>query len=223
MGNTIIIVAGGSGSRMNAEIPKQFISIAGKPILMHTIEKFHAADPSMLIIVVLPETEIREWKSLCLKYNFSISHEINKGGQTRFHSVKNGLALVKENGIVGIHDGVRPLVSKSLIRSCFAEAEEKGNAVPCVGLRESIRAVQEGRNAVADREGFVSIQTPQCFSADVLKQAYQAEYNSFFTDDATVVETTGEKINLVEGEHENIKITFPGDLLVAETFLKSQK
>lgn len=129
---------------------------------------------------------------------------------------------MKNDGIVGIHDGVRPLASVALIRRCFLEAEDKGNAVPCVPIRESMRLVNEGRNAIADRTSFVSIQTPQCFSFEILKQAYRAEYNDLFTDDASVVETTGEKINLVEGEHENIKITFPVDLILAEALLMDQ-
>ena len=223
MSNYVIIVAGGTGTRMNAGMPKQFISIAGKPILMHTLEKFFAADRAMKIILVLPANEISEWKNLCTQHNFTVEHEIVKGGETRFHSVKNGLERVGEHGVVGVHDGVRPLLSVSMINNCFSEAAKKGNAVPCMPLRESVRRVNVSENQAMNRNELVAIQTPQCFSVASLKKAYLADYKSAFTDDASVVEAMGEKINLTEGEEENIKITFPVDLAVAEALLTTQK
>lgn len=221
--NYVIIVAGGTGTRMNAGMPKQFISLAGKPILMHTIEKFFAADRAMKIIVVLPENEISEWKKLCAQHHFIIAHEIVKGGETRFHSVKNGLERVGEDGVVGVHDGVRPLLSVSLINNCFSEAAKKGNAVPCMPLRESVRRVSGSENQAMNRNELVAIQTPQCFSVATFKKAYLMDYKSSFTDDASVVEALGEKINLTVGEEENIKITFPVDLAVSEALIKAQQ
>ena len=220
--NYIIIVAGGSGSRMNAGIPKQFLPLGGKPMLMHTIEKFFSFDPGIKIIVVLPEKEIPEWKSLCDLHNFAIAHVIEKGGTSRFQSVKNGLDHITESCIVGVHDGVRPFASIELIKRCFSEARIKGNAVPCVPLQDSIRSIGNGMNKAVDRNSLVSIQTPQCFTSEMLKKAYQSEFNDSFTDDASVVESAGEKINLVEGERDNIKITFPQDMESAKMLFEKQ-
>ncbi len=222
MSNNIIIVAGGSGSRMNAGIPKQFIELAGKPILMHTIEKFYSANLSVKIIVVLPENEVEKWKELCAKNNFKIKHEVVAGGETRFHSVKNGLERAGETGVTGIHDGVRPLVSAALINKCFSEAAKNGNAVPCIPVTDSIRTLDGNQNRILSRDAIVKIQTPQCFSSALLKKAYKQDYKNLFTDDASVVEATGEKINLIEGEESNIKITFPIDLDIANVLLKGQ-
>lgn len=219
MTNYIIIVAGGTGARMNAGIPKQFITVAGKPILMHTIEKFFAADQLMKIIVVLPEKETSEWKKLCAAHNFTIAHDIVSGGETRFHSVKNGLQRVGKQGVVGVHDGVRPLLSSSMIKKCFSDAALNGNAVPCMPVRDSLRKITGALNEAVDRSSMVAIQTPQCFSVAILKKAYLLDYKSSFTDDASVVEATGEKIHLMEGEDMNVKITFPVDLVFAEAAL----
>ena len=217
--NHVIIVAAGSGTRMNAGLPKQFILLAGKPLLMHTIGKFHDADPAMEIVVVLPAGEIEQWKALCAKFDFHVKHQVVVGGESRYQSVKNGLALVKGDGITGVHDGARPLVSAPLIIKCFQEAANKGNAVPCIPVKDSLRQLKDEGNVIADRSAFVSIQTPQCFSIAVLRQAYESGYKKEFTDDASVVEASGYKINLVNGESENIKITFPEDLLLAEVLL----
>jgi 2-C-methyl-D-erythritol 4-phosphate cytidylyltransferase len=221
--NHVIIVAGGSGLRMNSEIPKQFLLLSGKPVLMHSIERFKAFDPSINIIVVLPQKETKEWQSLCDKYNFGIRHMVATGGNTRFHSVKNGLETIKEDGLIGVHDGVRPVVSNELIKRCYAAAKEKGNAVPFIPVRESIRKVEGNKNEAVTRDSFVIIQTPQCFTSDVLRKAFLAEYQTSFTDDASVIEAAGQKINLVEGEFSNIKITFPGDLLYAEMLLSNEQ
>lgn len=215
-----VIIAGGTGSRMNAGIPKQFILLCDKPVLMHTISRFHESDRATEIIVVLPKDEINRWKELCVQYNFSIAHEIVAGGETRFHSVKNGLACVKEKSIVAIHDGVRPFASTALINRCFSEAEKFGNAIPSIPINESIRKIENGENEIADRSSFVIIQTPQCFDSDILEEAYKTDYKNIFTDDASVVEFYGKKIHLTEGEQTNIKITFPFDLMIGETILK---
>lgn len=207
---------------MNSEIPKQFMDLAGKPVLMHTIGKFHSADPSTRIIVVLPEKEIEEWGTLCTRHRFTIDHRVVAGGDTRFQSVKNGLGKVEEEGVVAVHDGVRPLLSAALIRKCFSEASAKGSAVPYVAIRESLRKISNNMNEAVDRSIYVAIQTPQCFSSDLLLRAYRSEYKPTFTDDASVVESTGETIHLVEGETENIKITFPADLAFAESVIRIQ-
>jgi len=215
-----IIVAGGSGNRMNTNVPKQFMLLAGKPVLMHTIQRFFDADPSSEIIVVLPQSEINRWKELCTQYSFTVSHHITEGGENRFHSVKIGLALVNENSVVAIHDGVRPFVTADLINRAFSEAEEHGNAVPAIPVNESIRKVEGYTNEIMDRDSFVIIQTPQCFTSEILKKAYSSGYKNIYTDDASVVESCGEKIHLLEGERENIKITYPVDLLFGESILK---
>lgn len=215
----LIVVAGGSGTRMNSEIPKQFIELQGKPILMHTLKRFKKAIPGIHIVVVLPSNHIELWKSLCRLHQFDSTHEITEGGETRFHSVKNGLQLVPDSCVVGIHDAVRPLVSESTILNVFHVAEKKGNASPSIPLNESIREVKKTGNKAVDRNNYFIIQTPQCFQANQLKKAFGQDYLPSFTDDATVLESIGEKINLVEGNRENIKITTPHDLLIAEALI----
>ena len=219
----IIIVAGGTGSRMKSDVPKQFILLQGKPILMRTIERFTHSFPDIQIIVVLNAQYRDEWKSLCEKHQFNIEHTITEGGQTRFHSVKNGLALVPDNCLVGIHDAARPLVSYNTIITAFNTAEETGNAIPAVPLTESIRFLENGENKAVDRNKYSIIQTPQCFHSSDLKQAFMQEYQSTFTDDASVLESIGKKINLIEGNKENIKITSTQDLMLAELILSQEK
>ena len=219
----IIIVAGGTGSRMKSDVPKQFILLQGKPILMRTIERFTHSFPDIEIIVVLNAQYRDEWKSLCEKHQFNIEHTITEGGQTRFHSVKNGLALVPDNCVVGIHDAARPLVSYNTIITAFNTAEETGNATPAVPLTESIRFLENGENKAVDRNKYSIIQTPQCFHSSDLKQAFMQEYQSTFTDDASVLESIGKKINLIAGNKENIKVTSPQDLMLAELILSQEK
>ena len=217
-----IIVAGGSGSRMNADIPKQFILLKGLPILMHTINRFYNFDSSIHIILVLPQSHIANWDGLCKEHNFILKHQIVCGGETRFHSVKNGLdAITETNVVVGIHDGVRPFVSNETLSSCFEGAEKSGNAVPAVAVSDSLRQVENSENKYLDRNHIKIIQTPQCFQIALLKKAFLQNYSPSFTDDATVVEAIGEKINLVEGNAANIKITTPYDLKIAEVILSS--
>ena len=217
---TVIIVAGGSGSRMQSTLPKQFILLAGQPILMHTIRQFHAYNPAIETVVVLPEKEIPFWQQQCKKLEFKISHKVVAGGATRFQSVKNGLTAVSGRGVIAVHDGVRPFVPQNVIAEAFKTAFEKGNAVVAVPLKDSIRMVTETGNQAADRSQFRLIQTPQCFTYELLQKAYELPEESTFTDDASVVEKLGEKINLTAGSYENIKITTPEDLLWAEAFLK---
>lgn len=218
--NFVIIVAGGKGLRMGADLPKQFLPIGGKPVLMHTLEAFHKADAAMRLILVLPQSQQTYWKSLCEEYAFSIPHQVADGGETRFHSVKNGLALVDEAGLVGVHDGVRPFASIEVIRRCYAEAARYKAVVPVIDVVETIRMVQGDDSQTVDRNQYKLVQTPQVFDVALLKQAYHQSYIPGFTDDASVVEAYGEKIHLTEGNRENIKITTPFDLKIAETILQ---
>jgi len=217
----VIIVAGGSGNRMDVSIPKQFIPIAEKPILMHTIFAFHDYLPQIKIVLVLPKIHISSWNKLCDEYNFSIQHEIIEGGKTRFHSVKNGLALIPKDCIVAIHDGARPLVSKSSISNCFNTAEKFGNAIPVIPINESVREIDKNLNKFVDRKNLRIVQTPQCFKSSIIKKAYEQDYNERFNDDASVAESAGEKIHLVDGNSENIKITYPSDIKIANALLKN--
>ncbi len=219
-GAFVIIVAGGSGSRMNSDVPKQFLELAGKPIVMHTIEKFKVAIPEINIVLVLSSNYSEQWKTLCNKHHFTIPYQITNGGETRFHSVKNGLELVPENCVVGVHDAARPLVSISTILKAFETAAEKGNASPAIPLTESIRVVENGTNKAVDRVNYLIVQTPQCFQSNLLKKAFLQDYKPSFTDDASVVEAMGEKIHLIEGNRENIKITTSQDLIIAEALIK---
>jgi len=215
--NTVIIVAGGSGNRFKSEIPKQFIELNGKPILMHSIIAFYKYQEDIEIILVLPEQQLDFWYSLCEKYNFKIKHRIVHGGKTRFESVKNGLETVKlSQNLIAIHDGVRPLVSQNTIESCFQQAKIFGNAIPAILPVDSVRQVSNNANIPIDRSKLRLIQTPQVFKINILKKAYEQKYTKNFTDDASVLEAFGEKINLVEGNRENIKITNRIDLIIAE-------
>jgi len=214
-----MIVAGGSGKRMGADIPKQFLELAGRPVLMHTIERFKSFNEAIEIITILPENQLRYWCELQEKYSFKIPQTLVKGGSSRFYSVKNGLKFVNVPGLVAIHDGVRPFVSIDTIRRCFETAEKFGNAIPSVFPVESLRLLTDEGNMYLNRLHVKQIQTPQVFNAQLIKQAYLQEYRPEFTDDATVLESTGEKINLIDGNRENIKITNPEDLLYSTALL----
>jgi 2-C-methyl-D-erythritol 4-phosphate cytidylyltransferase len=214
-----LIVAGGSGSRMGTEVPKQFLELAGKPVLMHTIGRFRAFDESLEIITVLPESQLEYWDLLRKKHAFHIRHTVVAGGSSRFVSVKNGLKLVGETGLVAIHDGVRPLVSIATIRRCFEAAAKYGNAVPVISPADSLRLITGNGSVAVDRQSVKIIQTPQVFNVVLIKKAYLREYKADFTDDATVLEKAGETIHLVEGNRENIKITNPEDLIISEALL----
>ncbi len=221
MDKIALIVAGGTGNRMSSAIPKQFMVIAGLPVLMHTIKKFWFFENSIRIIVVLPEDHIKYWKKLCREYRFSISHTIRKGGETRFHSVKSGLRGVKPGYLVAIHDGVRPLVSRMTIKRSFAKAEKTGAAIPVLDISESVRFVKGSANQTVDRTKYKIVQTPQVFKSELLIKAFRKPFNDSFTDDASVVENIGQEISLVEGNPENIKITNRLDMIVAEAYFKN--
>ena len=212
----IIIVAGGKGLRMGGDIPKQFLPVCGKPVLMRTLEAFHAYDASMRLILVLPVSQQAYWKQLCEEYQFELVHEIANGGETRFHSVKNGLALVEEDGLVGVHDGVRPFVSQEVITRCYEEAASLKAVIPVIGVVETVRHLTEEGSETVPRDQYKLVQTPQVFDVTLLHRAYQQEYTDLFTDDASAVEALGEKVYLVEGNRENIKLTTPFDLKLAE-------
>lgn len=212
----IIIVAGGKGLRMGGDIPKQFLPVNGKPVLMRTLEAFHAYDPYIHIVLVLPESQQAYWKELCETYQFTLSHEIAHGGETRYHSVKNGLAFIQGEGLVGVHDGVRPFVSQEVIARCYEEAKEKKAVIPVIGVVETVRQLTGQASVTVPRDMYKLVQTPQVFDVSLLRQAYQQTYTEAFTDDASVIEALGEQIHLVEGNRENIKITTPFDLKLAE-------
>ncbi|MCC9136560.1 2-C-methyl-D-erythritol 4-phosphate cytidylyltransferase [Pontibacter silvestris] len=215
-----IIVAGGSGSRMQRDMPKQFIELADKPILMHTIERFYKYNNEVRLIVVLPEQQLDTWRSLCRKHKFEPFHMVVAGGATRFCSVRNGLEMVQGEALVAVHDGVRPFVELETIKEAYNTAAGHGSAVVAVSPKDSIRELtQEGSKAVP-RVNYKLVQTPQCFRASLLRKAYEQPEEEHFTDDASVVEQLGEKVVLVEGSYRNIKITTPEDLLLAEAFIK---
>jgi 2-C-methyl-D-erythritol 4-phosphate cytidylyltransferase len=218
-----LIVAGGSGSRMKTFELKQFIPVAGKPLLMHTLERFIHYDPAIPVILVLPGSHHDHWKELCEISGFTIPHILAEGGKTRFHSVQNGLSCIHGEGIVFIHDGVRPFVTSETLQRCYDTAMKTGNAIPVVPVSESIRQVGKKGNFPVNRDNYVLIQTPQTFRISLIKSAYQCEYSPEFTDDASVLEKAGETIHLVEGNRENIKITWPEDLIFARSLLESTK
>ena len=219
----IIIVAGGKGTRMGAEIPKQFLSLNGKPVLMHTIEAFYDYDSTIKIILVLPEEQQDYWKELCEKFDFKIEHQIITGGEARFHSVKNGLDAIMENNVfIGIHDGVRPLVNLDVITRCFNKAAQHGAVFPVIPVIETLRKKTETGSFMVNRQDYLLVQTPQVFDSEIIKKAYQQEFSDTFTDDVSVVEALNEyPVYEVEGSRENIKITTPIDLIIAESLMKS--
>jgi len=215
----VIIVAGGSGQRMKSDIPKQFLLLKNKPVLMHSIEAFFTYDNEINIILTLPEIHVEYWRSLCLKFDFKIDHQIVVGGKTRFHSVKNGINAISKSDLIAVHDGVRPLIDISTIEKCFNVATEKGNAIPVTDIPESIREINDKSNKSVNRENFKIVQTPQVFKSEILIKAYKQEFKEYFTDDASLLDEMGEKLNLVEGNRENIKITTQSDLVIAEALL----
>ena len=234
----VIIVAGGKGLRMGGDIPKQFLPIGGKPVLMRTIERFWVYSKDLQIILVLPEAQQDYWRELCKEYRFpmpattplprqggagSESYLLANGGQTRFHSVQNGLALVPDDaeGVVGVHDGVRPFPSIEVIRNCYETARSAKAVIPVIPVVETVRHLEGEGSVTVPRGDYRLVQTPQTFDIQLLKAANRQPYNDGFTDDASVVESYGHAITLVEGNRENIKITTPYDLVIAEAILKS--
>lgn len=217
MQKVAVIVAGGKGLRMNSEMPKQFLRLQNKPILIHTIEKFIHFDN---VIIVLPKEETTVWKEICKKYKFTIPHKVTEGGATRFQSVKNGLEEVDNNSVVAIHDGVRPLVSENLINSLVKEVRQGIGVIPVIPVTDSIRKVEEDLSIYIDRSNLFKVQTPQCFLSTEIKEAYSQNYSELFTDDASVFETKGGQINTILGEEKNIKITTEEDLKIADIFTR---
>ena len=216
----VLITAGGSGTRMKSGLPKQFLEIAGLPVLMHTFRAFMDADPGFEYVLVLHESQWDYWKGLCGKHHFRQAHKLASSGPTRFHSVKSGLRFIPDEALVAIHDGVRPLVSVSVIREAFQAAERFGNAIPVVPVNDSLRIIDHALSQPLPREQVRRVQTPQCFRAGLIKKAYQRNYSEAFTDDASLLEADGQRIYLVDGNPENIKITTPSDLKMAEALLQ---
>lgn len=219
---SVIIVAGGKGSRINTETPKQFLLIAGKPILMHTILRFYHCFHAIRIVVVLPFDQIETWNRIISGHRFTIPHLVTSGGKERFHSVKNGLEMIENEGLVAIHDGARPLISKSVIMEGFRLAARTGGAIPVVKPSESLRKLSSLSSVPVNRDDYRLVQTPQTFDVSLLKKAYKQPYESRFTDDATVFEAKGNKVELFDGTRENIKITWPEDIYMAEHILKNR-
>jgi 2-C-methyl-D-erythritol 4-phosphate cytidylyltransferase len=217
--NAVIIVAGGKGLRMGGDIPKQFLPVGGKPILMHTIDRFLRYDEKMQVVLVLPESQQDYWRTLCDEYRFSQPYTLANGGETRFHSVKNGLAKVSPEALlIGVHDGVRPFVSLDTIRATYDEATRSEAVIPVIDVVETVRhIISEKKSETVSRSDYKLVQTPQVFSATLLYQAYAQPYTEFFTDDASVVERFGHPVTLVTGNRENIKITTPFDMTIAES------
>jgi 2-C-methyl-D-erythritol 4-phosphate cytidylyltransferase len=215
-----VIVAGGNGTRMNSNLPKQFLLLNGKPVLYYTIDTFLKAYNDLKIILVLPEEFIAAGKEIIDAYFDSSRITITEGGRTRFHSVQNGLQLINEECIVFVHDGVRCLLSKQLVQRCYTAAIEKGSAIPVIDCKDSVRIVKGDNNEAVERSNIKLVQTPQTFHSKILLPAYKIDFKDKFTDEATVVEAFGLKVHLMEGEENNIKITKPTDLLIAEKLLE---
>lgn len=217
-----IIVAGGKGLRMGGELPKQFIPVEGRPVLMRTLDAFYACENSIQIILVLPRDHQPYWQELCREYQFTVPHRIADGGATRFHSVQNGLALVDEaDALVAVHDGVRPFVSYEVIERCYQEAALHGAVVPVIPVVETVRHLLPEGSETVNRDAYRLVQTPQTFSVSLLRRAYEQPFCDAFTDDASVVEALGHVVHLVEGNRENIKLTTPFDLVVAQALVQS--
>ena len=221
-----ILVAGGQGLRMGGDVPKQFLPLNGKPVLMHTIERFLEVFPDIHIIIVLPQGQHDYWHALCSKHGFADTFQLAMGGPSRFHSVLNGLSAIPaevSQAVVAVHDGVRPFVSKETLRRCYDEAEQSGTAVPVLPVVETIRELlPEGGSRTVPRDNYRLVQTPQVFQLNILRQAYEQPFSAHFTDDASVVESLGIPISLVEGNRENIKLTTPADLLLAHGILEAR-
>jgi 2-C-methyl-D-erythritol 4-phosphate cytidylyltransferase len=217
-----LIVAGGKGTRIKSSTPKQFLELLGLPILMHTLNAFYRYSEKIKVILVLPEDDFVIWEDLCMKHHYTKHYSLQKGGETRFQSVKNGLSLIEGDGLVAIHDGVRPLISEDIIGASFRLAAVHKSAVAAVRLKDSIRMTDQDSTKAMDRSSFRLIQTPQTFETAMIRKAYEIREESSLTDDASVAEKAGIKISLFEGSYENLKITTPEDLIIAEALLKAR-
>lgn len=214
-----VIVAGGKGLRMGSERPKQFLCIGGKPILMHTLEAFYRYDATIHLVLVLPHSHQPLWAELCEEHHFTLPYKLVDGGETRFHSVKNGLSAIPNQGVVAIHDGVRPFLHSNMLDRCFQAVKIQRAVIPVINVVDTVRQLTHDGSQTVDRNAYKLVQTPQLFKTSLLKQAYEQPYTTAFTDDASVVEAMGEKVALVEGSRENIKITTPFDMKVAEALI----
>ncbi|MEI8201814.1 MAG: 2-C-methyl-D-erythritol 4-phosphate cytidylyltransferase [Bacteroidota bacterium] len=219
----VILVAGGQGARMNSSVPKQFLLINNLPVIMYSMQAFYEYNPECKQILVLPEAHLDYWNELCLNHQIKINYILAKGGETRFHSVRNGLNKIEgKEGLVAVHDAVRMLVSRDMISNSFEHAQKYGTAIPYVKSKDSLRSFIDGKSSIVNRDEIIRMQTPQTFHVSILKEAYQQAYQTNFTDDANLVEKLGAKLHLFEGEESNIKITEPYDLLLAESILNSR-
>ncbi|MFC4210530.1 2-C-methyl-D-erythritol 4-phosphate cytidylyltransferase [Pedobacter lithocola] len=215
-----VIVAGGSGNRMQTETPKQFLLLKNLPVLMHTLKAFAQSEYQPLILLVLNKNQQPYWLRLCEEFNFRIPHTVIDGGSERFQSVKNAINHLDDDGVVAVHDAVRPIISTKLIDNCFKYALEKGNVIAAVQSTDSVRKLRDDKTSALNRNEIYLVQTPQAFTLDILKEAYKQDFSPHFTDDASVVELAGYEINIIEGERNNIKITHPIDLELAELLMK---
>ena len=218
-----LVVAGGKGTRISSKTPKQFLELNGLPVLMHTLLAFYRYSEDITVILVLPEDDLQTWQSLCLRYKFTKPVILQKGGETRFQSVRNGLEKIENEGLVAIHDGVRPLVSENIIATSFRLASVHQSAIAAMPLKESIRMMDHDKTRAVDRSKYRLIQTPQTFSVSLIKKAYEMLEDLSLTDDASVAENSGHVISLFEGSYENIKITTTEDLIIAEALLKARQ
>ena len=218
-----IVVAGGKGTRIKSAVPKQFLELSGKPILMHTLQAFLDYSPDLNLVLVLPEDDMARWAQLCERHHFAPRMHVVKGGATRFQSVRNGLDVLPDDGLVAIHDGVRPLVSSDIIGASYRLAAVHGSAVAAVRLKESLRMTDQDTTTAVDRSKFRLIQTPQTFGCKLIKDAYRVQEVPSMTDDASVAEHAGHLISLFEGSYENIKITTPEDLVIAEALFSGRR
>ena len=222
MNKAVIIVAAGSGSRMGGELPKQYLQLRGKPLIIHTLERFHRFDPEMNVVVVLAPSHKELWEQMTASYEIARGLTLAQGGTTRYDSVKNGLSHVNQAGVTGIHDAVRPLVSQHTLARCFDAAAQTGSGIPVVEMDESVRRLdKQGGSVHMDRSSLKRVQTPQVFLSDRIKEAYQQPFQNAFTDDASVYETVYGALTLVEGNRENIKITTPTDMQLAQLLIDS--
>lgn len=217
----VVIVAGGSGSRMGTSLPKQYLDLCGEPIIVRTIKKFLEFDPDLELVLVIPASDESRWKEIQSKFLEKENIQTCAGGKTRFHSVKNGLDKIIRAKFVGIHDAVRPLVSNRTLEFCFSALEEHDAVVPVYPMKSSLRQIKGKSSRAMDRSSIVAVQTPQCFRAEVLEESFKQSYTDQFTDDATVAESAGYEVHCVDGNEENIKITTPYDLMIAEVLVNS--
>jgi 2-C-methyl-D-erythritol 4-phosphate cytidylyltransferase len=217
-----VIVAGGKGVRMGAAVPKQFLPLLGKPLLCYAIQAFAETIPDIRIILVLPEDQLSSAETVLRSYLGGIDVTVVAGGETRYHSVQNGLKKVNDDGVVFVHDGARPLIQADLIKRCYTQASEIGSAIPAIEVMESVRIIEDGYPQPVNREQLRVVQTPQTFKTGIILPAFEQAYRPEFTDEATVVEAYGTKIQLVEGAYENIKVTTPADMIIAEALLNTR-